>query len=78
MPEDPEMLIPAVEPFVPVEKACEFLSVDRRLLLEMTRRGIVKGYALGTGTQRKIWVFRLSELANSVIAGGSIKPGSPR
>jgi hypothetical protein len=48
-------------------------------------------YALGTGTKRKVWVFRLSELADAIIqkkqcAGvipnradrGMIRSGSPR
>lgn len=56
------------EPFVSAEKAAEFLSVKRRYLLALARKGISGAYGLGTGTKRKIWVFRLSELA-SAIAG---------
>lgn len=54
------------EPFVSADEAAEFLCVRRRYLLELARRGIVGAYALGTGTKRKIWVFRLSELAAAV------------
>jgi hypothetical protein len=55
------------EPFVSADEAAQFLCVKRRYLLELARRGIAGAYALGTGSKRKIWVFRLSELAASVI-----------
>jgi len=62
------------EPFVSPEDAAKFLSVKRRYLLELARRGIAGAYALGTGTKRKIWVFRLSELAEA-IAGRKAATG---
>jgi hypothetical protein len=43
-----------------------FLSVTRRYVLELARSGIAGAYAIGTGTKRKVWVFRLSELAASI------------
>lgn len=55
-----------LEPFVSADEAAQFLCVSRRYLLELARRGIAGAYALGTGGKRKIWVFRLSELAASV------------
>jgi hypothetical protein len=79
------------EPFVSAEEAAAFLSVKRRYLLAFARKGIAGAYALGTGKKRKIWVFRLSELAAAIIekkqcAGvipnredqGMIRSGSPR
>lgn len=76
------------EPFVSADEAARFLCVKRRFLLELARRGIVGAYALGTGTKRKVWVFRLSELAASVARNETpspnppkrctIQPGSPR
>jgi hypothetical protein len=72
----------------PTPEAAQFLSVKRRYLLELARRGIAGAYPLGTGNKRKVWVFRLSELAaaierdeNSIL--NSRKPctigsGSPR
>jgi hypothetical protein len=56
----------ALEPFVSADQAAQFLCVKRRFLLELARRGIPGAYALGTGTKRKVWVFRLSELAASI------------
>lgn len=54
------------EPFVPADEAARFLGVNRRLLLSMARAGIAGAYPLGTGDFRKIWVFRLSELAVAI------------
>jgi len=76
------------EPFVSANEAAQFLCVKRRYLLELARRGIAGAYPLGTGGKRKIWVFRLSELAASVVRNETsipkppkpctIRPGSPR
>jgi hypothetical protein len=86
IPSDPVTVTP--EPFVSADEAARFLCVKRRFLLELARRGIVGAYALGTGTKRKVWVFRLSELAASVARNETpspnppkrctIQPGSPR
>lgn len=66
-----------VEPFVSAEEAAKFLSIDRRFLLSLARRGIAGAYPLGTGECRKTWVFRLSELA-SAIAGKNTDPKSSK
>jgi hypothetical protein len=75
------------EPFVSAEEAASFLAIKRRYLLALARNGIAGAYALGTGTVRKVWVFRLSELS-AAIAGKNSDPkmrelcdpasGSPR
>ena len=79
---------PTPEPFVSAQEAAQFLSVKRRYLLELARRGIAGAYPLGTGSKRKVWVFRLSELAaaiardeNSILNSRkpcTIESGSPR
>jgi len=51
------------EPFVSADEAARFLCMKRRYLLEFARQGVVRAHPLGTGRKRKIWVFRLSELA---------------
>jgi hypothetical protein len=76
------------EPFVSADEAALFLCVKRRYLLELARRGMTGAYALGTGGKRKLWVFRLSELAASVVRNDfpipksqepcTIASGSPR
>jgi hypothetical protein len=66
------------EPFVSADEAAKFLCVKRRYLLELARRGITGAYALGTGGKRKIWVFRLSELAASVVWNDTPVSRSPK
>jgi len=67
------------EPFASADEAAQFLCVKRRYLLELARRGIAGAYALGTGVKRKTWVFRLSELAASVVRNETSipKPAKP-
>jgi hypothetical protein len=65
------------EPFVSADEAAQFLCVKRRYLLELARRGIAGAYALGTGSKRKIWVFRLSELAATVAREKTPIPKPP-
>jgi|SRR6266849_5596816 hypothetical protein len=66
------------EPFVSADEAAHFLCVKRRFLLELARRGIAGAYPLGTGTKRKIWVFRLSKLAASVARNETPIPNPPK
>ena len=79
------------EPFVSAEEATKFLPITRRHLLALARKGIAGAYAVDPNAQRKVWVFRLSELAAAIVekkqcAGaipkeekrGMIRSGSPR
>jgi hypothetical protein len=54
------------ERFVSADEAAAFLAITRRYLLALARNGLAGAYPLGTGTQRKIWVFRLSELSEAI------------
>jgi hypothetical protein len=67
-----------LEPFVSADEAAQFLCVKRRYLLELARKGIAGAYALGTGSKRKIWVFRLSELAASIVRNETSIPKLPK
>jgi hypothetical protein len=49
--------------------AAKFLSVNRRTLLIMARKGRVRAYPLIAGRQRTAWRFRLTELAADISAG---------
>jgi hypothetical protein len=73
-----ESVFAAPEPFVTADEAARFLCVKRRYLLELARRGIVGAYPLGTGSKRKIWVFRLSELADSVPRNETVAKKQPK
>ena len=66
------------EPFVSADVAAQFLSVKRRHLLALARNGIAGAYALGTGTQRTIWVFRLSELATAIANRNTQTTNGPK
>lgn len=50
------------EPFVDADRAATFLGMERRLLLDWSRRGVIPGHPWGDGT-RRVWRYLLSELA---------------
>ena len=61
----------ALESFVDADEAARFLSLNRRRVLELARSGKLPGHPIGDGT-RRVWRFRLSELAAAI----SSKPNS--
>jgi hypothetical protein len=66
------------EPFVSAEVAAQFLSISRRHLLALARKGIAGAYALGKGTKRTLWVFRLSELSTAVASRNCLITTGPK
>ena len=60
-----------IEPYVPPQAIAKFLNLTRRRVLELTRRGILTGYSLGTGS-RRVWRYKLSEI-DAIVSGGSKK-----
>ncbi len=54
------------EYFVSADEAAKFLGINRRFLLSLARLGIDGAYPLGTGQERRTWVFRMSELAEAI------------
>ncbi|MGB9232854.1 MAG: helix-turn-helix domain-containing protein [Terriglobales bacterium] len=54
-----------IEPFVDADEAGKFLLLNRRRILELARAGKLPGHPIGDGT-RRVWRFRLSELANTL------------
>ena len=61
------------EHFVDADALADHLSVTRRQVLEMTRRGIIPGHPLGVGTRRKVWRYKISEVEAALAA-----PARPR
>ena len=55
------------EPFVDAEKTAAFLCLRVRRVLELARAGSIPAYPLGDG-QRRVWRFRLSEVACAVAS----------
>lgn len=54
-----------LEGFVDADEAAKFLSLNRRRILELARAGKLPGHPIGDGA-RRVWRFRLSELAAAV------------
>jgi len=57
------------EHFVDPNALAEHLSVTRRQVLEMTRRGIIPGHPLGIGTGRRVWRYKISEVETALASG---------
>ena len=56
-----------LEAFVDADEAAKFLSLNRRRILELARAGKLPGHPIGDGA-RRVWRFRLSELAAAVAS----------
>ena len=59
----------APESFVDADEAAEFLRLPRRRVLQLARQGKFPAYPIGDGV-RKVWRFRLSELATAMLHFG--------
>lgn len=55
------------ERFVDADEAAKFLSLPRRRVLDLARTGKLPAHAIGDGS-RRIWRFRLSELADAITS----------
>jgi hypothetical protein len=66
-----------VEPFVDANAVAAHLTVTRRQILEMTRRGLIPGYPLGIGSKRRVWRYKLSEI-DAVVTGEGWKKSPER
>ena len=55
------------EAFVDAVKVGAFLHLRPRRVLELARQGVIPAYPLGQG-KRRVWRFRLSEVADAVRA----------
>ena len=59
-PETPERFVDAAE-------AAKFLSITRRRVLDLARARRLPGHRIGNGA-RRVWRFRLSEIAATMAA----------
>jgi excisionase family DNA binding protein len=57
----------SLESFVDADQAAKFLFLTRRHVLKLARAGRLPGHPIGGGA-RRVWRFRLSELASAVRA----------
>ena len=60
------------EPFVTAEGVAAFLAITPRRVKDFARSGQFPAYPLGTG-QRRVWRFRLSEVAIA-MSKQSVRP----
>lgn len=65
--------VPNPERFVDAVVVGKFLSLSPRNVLNLARAGQLPGYPLGTGT-RRVWRFRLSEVAAALQANAQAAP----
>jgi hypothetical protein len=63
------------EPFVTADDVAAYLSVKRRQVLEMRKKGIIPAHPLGTGKRRKVWRYRISEV-DAAVSSGARKPSA--
>ena len=59
-PESPER-------FVDADAVATFLSITRRRVLDLARAGLLPAHPIGDGA-RRVWRFRLSEIAAAITA----------
>ena len=56
-----------LESFVDADEAARFLSLTRRRVLDLARARKLPGHPIGDGA-RRVWRFRLTELAAAVVS----------
>ncbi len=61
------MNLETLEAFVDADEAAKFLSLTRRRVLDLARAGKLPAHPIGDGV-RRIWRFRLSELAAAIVS----------
>jgi excisionase family DNA binding protein len=61
------MISETPERFVDADEAAQFLSLTRRRVLDLARSGKLPGHPIGDGS-RRVWRFRLSELAAANVS----------
>ena len=66
----------ALESFVDADEAARFLSLTRRRIMELARAHRLPGHPIGDGA-RRVWRFRLSELAAAVSRNVFTSSGAP-
>ena len=71
------MTLETLERFVDADESAKFLSLNRRRILELARAGKLPAHPSGEGA-RRLWRFRLTELANALSAAGASDFSSSR
>jgi hypothetical protein len=54
------------ERFVDAQTVADYLMIDKRSVLSLTRRKVLPGHPLDPNARRKVWRFKLSEVAEAI------------
>lgn len=78
------------EPYVDAQTVADYLKIDKRSVLALTRKGKLPAHPLDPNATRKVWRFKLSEVDEAIAGNGATRalsrvpeqsnnaPGSPR
>ena len=78
------------ESYVSADVVADYLKIDRRQVLALTRKGKLPARPIDPDASRKVWRFKLSEVDAAIAANGLTRalskvpeqsnnaPGSPR
>ena len=62
-----------LEYYVSADVVADYLQIDRRQVLALTRRGKLPAHPLDTAATRKVWRFKLSEVDAAIAGNGAIR-----
>ena len=65
-----------IEPFVDADEIASFVSITRRQVMALARNGEIPAHPVGGGTRRRVWRFRLSEVASHLENALARKPSA--
>ena len=78
------------EPYVDAQTVADYLKIEKRSVLALTRKGKLPAHPLDREAVRKVWRFKLSEVDAAIATNGATRalsrvpeqsnnaPGSPR
>lgn len=58
------------EPYVDAQAVAEYLKIDKRSVLGLTRRGKLPAHPLDPNATRRVWRFKLSEVDAALAGNG--------
>ena len=62
------------EPYVSAQCVADYLKLDRRQVLALTRSGKLPAHPIDATARRKIWRFKLSEIDAAMLANTQDRP----
>jgi len=62
-----------MEAYVSAAQVAGYLNITRPQVLEMTRRGLIPGHPIGTGSSRRVWRYKLTEVDAEIIRSEELR-----